>query len=236
MQDAYDVLSYLPWTSDICGFDNSDPLPTVATYASRSWLTTIHEDQMLDLLRHDLLLRGSKAEIENMAFFPKLREGYNQRNTGQYNEAQTFVRARSVGEALVAGERDGLGMMANINDNHWVALAIDFQKSVISYGDPFNKPPLLEITSVVNWWTFHHTGQEFSYQKMKVSPQQDGFSCGLLSPNALGHFYLPMEIPLINTADVNKERVRVLLRVVKQHLDQVEVCQKYVQIENKHSH
>jgi len=76
---------------------------------------------------------------------------------------------------------------------------------------------------VINWWTFHHTGREFAYRKMKISAQKDGFSCGLLGTNGLGHFYMPEKYPLIDVARVDMERVRVLLRVAQRHLDQADV-------------
>jgi hypothetical protein len=87
MQQAYDVLSYLPWLGNICGFDNDEPLHKLALYMSCKWLTTTHQDQMLDLLQCDLLLKGSKFEIENMAFFAKLRQGYDCCDMDVYDES-----------------------------------------------------------------------------------------------------------------------------------------------------
>ena len=56
MQEAYDMLSCLPWSGDIYGFDHCEPLYMLATYASHKWLATTHENQILDLLQWDLLL------------------------------------------------------------------------------------------------------------------------------------------------------------------------------------
>jgi hypothetical protein len=50
MQEAYDMLSCLPWSGDVRGFDASEPLYKLATYASREWFTTTNENQILDLL------------------------------------------------------------------------------------------------------------------------------------------------------------------------------------------
>jgi hypothetical protein len=93
MQWAYDVLSYLPWSGDICGFGDPEPLHRLATYASHAWLASMHENQMLDLLRRDLLLRGSKVEIQNLSFFKDLQQAYEQRDTGQYDQSNHFARA-----------------------------------------------------------------------------------------------------------------------------------------------
>jgi hypothetical protein len=178
---------------------------------------------MPDLLRRDLLLKGSKVEIENMAFFAKLQQGYDCR-VDVYNQSRAFARPHGVALALEVGERDGLGLGINIEGDHWVSAALDFKNSMIYYGDPLNGDPTDKVQSVLNWWTFHHTGQKFAYQKLKVTIQRDGFSCGLLAPNGLAHFYLPNEYLLISAAEVDTERVQILLRVVQRHLYQAEAC------------
>lgn len=197
----------------------------MATYASRAWLGTTHENQILDLLRRELLLKGSRIEVPGMAFFATLRDACQCRNTGEYEGSRHFAWIRGIGEALVLGERDGLGTMVNIDGDHWVAIALDFEESLIWYGDSFGQDAVEEVTSVLDWWTFHHTGQKFEYRKLKISSQKDGFSCGLLGPNALFHFYLPDLYPLIDVTKVDTERVRLLLRVAQRHLDQSDVGQ-----------
>jgi hypothetical protein len=150
-----------------------------------------------------------------MAFFTTLGQAYACRDTGEYEGSRHFAWIRNIGEALVSGDRDGLGTMTNIGGDHWVAIALDFEESLIWYGDSFRQKPVEEVTSVVNWWTFHHTGRNFTYRMLKISSQNDGFSCGLLGPNALFHFYLPDKYPLVDVAKVDAERVQLLLRVVQ---------------------
>ena len=91
MQEAYNILSYLLWSGNICGFDDDEPLHTLAMYASCAWLSTLHENQMLDLLWHDLLLTQSNIEIGNMAFFTTLQKAYDCRDTGEYDESNHFA-------------------------------------------------------------------------------------------------------------------------------------------------
>jgi hypothetical protein len=78
-----------------------------------------------------------------------------------------------------------------------------------------DRVPVEKVTSVLDWWTFHHTGTEFIYRTLKIPPQKDAYSCGLLGTNTLFHFYLPDTYLLINMARVNTERVRVLLKVAQ---------------------
>ncbi|KIM71177.1 hypothetical protein PILCRDRAFT_93993 [Piloderma croceum F 1598] len=184
IQEAYDILACIPWSGNIQGFDKREPLHKLATYASCSWLGTTHENQMLDLF-------GSSIEIANMAFFSTLCKAYEHCDTGEYEDSHSFAWVRGIGEALVNGKRDGLGTMVNIGGDHWVAIALDFLQSVVWYGDLFGQEPVDEVTSVINWWTHHHTGYEFLYWKLKIASQKDGFLCRLIGLNALGHFYLP---------------------------------------------
>ena len=62
---------------EISRFDDCEPIHTLATFASHEWFSTLHKNQMLDLLWQDLLLQNYKIEIENMVFFPKLKEASN---------------------------------------------------------------------------------------------------------------------------------------------------------------
>jgi hypothetical protein len=55
----------------------------------------------------------------------------------------------------VTDKRYGLGTMVNVGGDHWVAIALDFEHSAVWYGDSFGRRPVEEVTSVLNWWTFH---------------------------------------------------------------------------------
>jgi hypothetical protein len=72
------------------------------------------------------------------------------------------------------GEHHGLGTMVNTGGDHWVAIALDFEHSVIWYGDSFGQRPVKEVTSVLDWWTFHHTGNKFIYCMLKITAPKDG--------------------------------------------------------------
>jgi hypothetical protein len=73
---------------------------------------------MLDLLQHDLLLKGSDVEIGNMAFFQTSQEAYNHWETREYDENRHFACPWSIGQALEMGERGGLNTMVHINSDH----------------------------------------------------------------------------------------------------------------------
>ena len=70
----------------------------------------------------------------------------------------------------------------------------------------------------VDWWTYHHTGKELAHDKLAITPQDDGFSCGLL---ALAHRANPKKYPLIQAAKVDDARLKILLAVITWHIDNV---------------
>jgi hypothetical protein len=150
------VLTTLSRFTSISGFNNTEPLHILSTYTSKSWLSTMHEDQMLDLLCTDTLRKGLNVEILGMYFFQKLQDGYRLQATGTYKESKTFTPAWSIGKALEAGERSAMGMMVNIHSDHWIAVAIDFQASTVWYGDRFGYDPAEEVTSVLDWCVRGH--------------------------------------------------------------------------------
>ncbi|TFY52975.1 hypothetical protein EVG20_g10320, partial [Dentipellis fragilis] len=75
VEEVSDRLASLPWSGTIRGFSNPEPIHTIATYAMpRAWFSDVHEHQMLDLLRTDVLnsLRRKDIEVENLDFFKKI--------------------------------------------------------------------------------------------------------------------------------------------------------------------
>jgi hypothetical protein len=222
IEEAYNILSALPWSGEIHGFDNTEPIHSLASYATHQWMSDVHENQMLDILRRSLMLRGESGfEIENLAFIPVLEQAYKHRESGEYEEIRYFRRVRGVGQALSCGARKALGLLANIGNKHWVAVMLDFDGDQILYGDSMGNCIPKALREMFDWWTYHHTGRTFTHARLRICHQLDGFSCGLLAFNALGHHFLPETFPLIDTADVDNERLKIFLKVARRHMDQV---------------
>ncbi|KDQ50956.1 hypothetical protein JAAARDRAFT_199506 [Jaapia argillacea MUCL 33604] len=51
VNEVLDALGTLSWSGTIHGFGDEEPMFKLATYATQDWLSTVHENQMLDLLR-----------------------------------------------------------------------------------------------------------------------------------------------------------------------------------------
>ncbi|KAJ8579778.1 hypothetical protein M405DRAFT_754106 [Rhizopogon salebrosus TDB-379] len=219
-----DVLFRLSWTDVIKGFDAQEHVYELAKYATTHWLSDTHENQMLDLLRQKVHRHpgGMLVEVENTYFYGYLVKGYEARQTGQYKADRYFTHTREIGHALSTGLRSQIGCIANINGNHWVAFVLDFRQRSILIADSLGVD-VGDLLNVLHWWTSHHTGHHFTQQSLAITHQLDGFSCGLLSFNALAHHFLPDTNPLIgaDASAVANGRLRMMLDVAARHFDQV---------------
>lgn len=223
IDEAYLALSTLQWSGNIQGFDNEEPINHLARYATHQWLSDIHENQMLDILRRELLLdpTTSGIEVESLEFLGYIESAYKQRGSGEYEESKYFAHTRRLGKELSSGARKSVLLLKNLDNEHWVALDLNFKESYIRYGDSFGEEPPPELMCAVDWWTYHHTGQEFGHSKLAITCQEDGFSCGLLAYNCLAHRANPTKHPLIEATKVDDARLEILLAVIRRHTDNV---------------
>jgi hypothetical protein len=76
---TYLALSTLQWSGNIQGFDNTELMNHLARYATHQWLSDVHKNQMLDMLRQELLLDPTKQDIEvqSLTFMAWIESGYN---------------------------------------------------------------------------------------------------------------------------------------------------------------
>jgi hypothetical protein len=130
---AFLALSTLQWSGTIQGFDNNEPISDLARYCTHQWLSDVHKNQMLDLLRRDLILdpMASHIEVENLAFMLFIERGYEARNSRDYEQRNYFAHARGLGEALSCGTRETVKLIKNLGNKHWVSIDLDFKGSCI---------------------------------------------------------------------------------------------------------
>lgn len=222
VDEVYTALDTIQWSGPIQGFDNPEPLVLLSRYLSTSsWFSDVEQNQMLNLLRQDLLYNpeGKKMELQGLDFFQKLSEGFQAKET--YGEGRAFARARGIGHALATGSCDAIGMMINLDDEHWVSLVCDFRNETILYGDSLKRSMPNGVKEVIDWWTFNHTGKEFTHLDLDVPKQTNFHSCGLMAFYSLAVFLLPNTYHMIDPKNVDSECLKILLRVINRHQDYV---------------
>ncbi|KAF8232076.1 hypothetical protein L208DRAFT_1274027 [Tricholoma matsutake] len=186
------------------GFEIAIGTHYLSAYATQAWLLSEHEDQMLDLLQREImeLSIGTSGNIKNTQFPMKLSLAYTSQK--KYAEGQEFWWAHMEGEKLARGVCHKLGMITNINVNHWVTIVLDFTNHLILYGDSLHQLHHHDLIIELEWWIHHHTGFTFEVKDSPVSHQTDGYSCGLLAWNALVIYFLGKKgYPLIKPEDLD---------------------------------
>jgi hypothetical protein len=98
--------------------------------------------------------------------------------------------------------------------NHWCALIIDATKHTLHYGDPMGSPPPAELIGVMGWWLGLSFTEEFTMQALPITRQTDGFSCSILTINALAHYVIPSTLLLLNGPLCLLARTDMLLKVI----------------------
>ncbi|KAJ7803889.1 hypothetical protein B0H14DRAFT_2612956 [Mycena olivaceomarginata] len=135
LQAAFTALKELPWKGVVKGFREKEEVETLARWLTTDWLTTTHEHQMLETLADDLALDESSPDTIPITFFAHtLSRGFY--NPEAYRTGREWRWVRRLGDAFATGQRKRFGTIANINENHWVAIAFNCEEKVIYYGDP----------------------------------------------------------------------------------------------------
>ena len=219
VDEIYQALSAMPWYSKIEGFTNDEDITHLTWYLTNQWLSDVHQNEMLDLLQHDLALDAAIAciEVENMAFMVFIKWGYKAQATDSYENSNYFAHAHGLSTALASGERESVLLMKNITGAHWVGIVCDFANSCIMYGDSFNDKAPADMVLTIKWWTHHHTGITFSKRCPDITQQTDSFSCRMYSHNGLSHFTHPERYPLIHPSTIANTNLRTLLAIIQCH-------------------
>jgi hypothetical protein len=216
VDDVYQAMSSLPWSGSVQGFSEHEDIIHLHKYATTDWLASVHENQMLDILRDDIIQRNAdsnKIDIKLTYFTQGLCMAFSRQA-----KASGKLRMRYKSEPVLEGTMY-LGTIANCWENHWVAVVVDFHTQTIWHGDSLGWEIEPQLKGALEWWTSQQTSKAFMHRTLPITRQIDGFSCGLLAWNALAHFFLPEEFPLMDAAEVTSERLQVLLKICSRPRD-----------------
>jgi hypothetical protein len=218
VEEVFHALSTLTWDENLQGFspNATDSLENLTAYASTNWLNGEHANQMLDLLKIDIEQAGLSAiEVANTYFYAKISQGYE--DVEKYTSHSSFRVYRHMGHMLATGALDLLAFLANLNQNHWVAVVLDFKNGIIWYGDSLGEKIPSSMEKNLKWWTKFHSGKDFTVKKLIITIQKDSFLCCLLAWNALCVFIFPKTAHFIPAERVAEGRLKMLLQIIYQH-------------------
>ncbi|KAF8992627.1 hypothetical protein BDQ17DRAFT_1181232, partial [Cyathus striatus] len=181
---ALKMFNCIPQTGNISGFSFNSPLHSLTTYPSQAWFSSTHISHHLDLLWVDLIQvgLGTSHEVVDDFFFIILHKDYFKTGKDQVHW--------TIGEDLSSGTCKLICGIANVDKNHWVAIAVNGEQRLIFYSDS-NGGRSSELVNALKWWISVHTKVEFAVFDMPVTWQADEFSCRPFALNAVGTFVLP---------------------------------------------
>ena len=125
---------------------------------------------------------------------------------------------RSVEEQLIQRRHSVVVSIAWVpvgSDGHWIAYIVDPLTSTISHGDSLGQRIPVELKAALQWWLCGlREKMELprhlpSFERISVTSQDDGFSCGILSTNSLLHHLLPHQFPLVARDKISIKRYRI---------------------------
>lgn len=213
------LLLQLPWGGQTAGFGkDNEPMHLMSRYLSHRWLQSTHINQQLDILRFDLQRAGIiNCEITSPYTFDIIAQMHQAREGTPYCRDGAGVRKNiwGIGEELSSGRRKVLASVTNVNGNHWVAIVVNATNFTVKYGDSFGSDRKSELVDAVTWWLQFHIPTPFRSDGLSITKQEDGFSCGVLSIDAVRHAILPGAVLIqpSSSAAIQRARVEMFVRV-----------------------
>ena len=134
IKQVYNMLACISWASNINRFSASITTDHLATYLTKDWFSDEHKNQMLYLLQQEVSRERRDDGIDICdTFFVKRLIDLQKDTAGpdRYAMASSYAWLRVKGQELAMGVLETLAMIANIGDDHWIALILDFKSSTI---------------------------------------------------------------------------------------------------------
>jgi hypothetical protein len=100
---------------------------------------------------------------------------------------------------------------------------VSVQNKSIYYGDSLNSPILPTLLETYQWWISQHSPTVFDLKHLPITHQEDYYSCGVLSDNALAHFALPKLFPIFKSFEAQAARMSAFVRVASHILERVSI-------------
>ena len=207
-------LSCFPWNGANCSVHD------MVSLLSDSWLSDFHIDYVLVKISHHYCSNyGAEASSQHV-LLPVFELGSivsaYRGGTGHGRAAEKSKHLLEVENRIILGQVNSVAGVLHLT-NHWTSLVITFKPPRIFYGDSLENPMPLDKASSFRRWISHmlsRSGHEFqesdiSIYSLEITVQQDPISCGLFALNAISHYYLQQNSPLLQSDILSLARYRM---------------------------
>ncbi|HEV7738639.1 MAG TPA: hypothetical protein VGO47_14860 [Chlamydiales bacterium] len=215
IKDVLEMFTLLPWSGTLCGVDWTMSIQALLMLLGTKWLSTDHMDLLLYATKRRLSSKLDvlqQYQLYELAFVNKLISAYQ-------TEGKIPDRIHKVAAELASGKCLGIGGYVNVNGNHWVSWAVS-KDWTLYYGDSQSNEVDKNVEAALTWWLQPYSRQAISLKRMDISAQLDSYSCGILSDNALEHFFAS-DVPLVSQAQIPVLRCKTFLDISRRHLAMV---------------
>jgi hypothetical protein len=216
IKEVLKMFTLLPWSSELCGVNWTMSIQALSTFLGTKWLSTDHMDLLLHATKRRLSRKCDvlqQYQLLELAFINKLISVYR-------TEGKIPDRMHKIAAELASGQCHGVGGFANVNGNHWISWAVS-KDWVVYYGDGNGHSDVDKtVEAVLKWWLQPYSRQEIKLKRMNISSQHDSYSCGILSDNALEHFFAS-DVPLVTQTGISILRCKAFLEYGQRHLAMV---------------
>jgi Ulp1 family protease catalytic subunit len=219
-----DLLSTVPWNYSLprsLGFH----VVELAKFCTDDWMGDVQMDQMVFVINNQLQ-STNQIVLDWPHTFLMIRTYRYNRDT--YFDKPTVLHTNG---AKIEGKNPThtkIGIYFSVNcsgdlpvpntmGNHWVGVVVDVVEKKILYVDPKKYPPPSELMLVLRWWLGQHVEGDFvvDTEVLACTWQNDDFSCGVWTLNAIAHHLCPRKFRLIqNSQDAIKERRTQIKQIV----------------------
>ncbi|KAJ7922261.1 hypothetical protein B0H13DRAFT_2411763, partial [Mycena leptocephala] len=212
-----DRILALPWYSGLRGFQERAVEGLANFCKPMAWFKTAEINQMLELLDdEDIELRSRGIRVIPSDYTRDIVRVY--RNEGlEYDVSPRYRKIRELGEDFAKDRGKELATIANVDEDHWVTLIVDFTSETVYYFDSAKRPINAELREAYNWWIDQHHSTEFGWVALPCPQQIDSYNCGLFAANRVAHYIDPKKYPLLNPQACDDERLHVLAKILDRH-------------------
>ena len=218
--EILDLLSTVQWNYSLPRSLGSHLL-SLAKFGTDDWLEGVQMDQMAFIINNEMQ-STDEIILDWPHTFLMIREYRFARDT-YFDTMLVKPTTLHKNGAKIEGENPTYKKIAiyfSINcggdlpvpdtkGNHWVGVVVDVVEKIILYVDPMKHPPPNELILVLQWWLGQHVSGNFvvDTETLACTLQNNNFSCGIRTLNAIAHHLCPNQFQLIqNHQDAIKER------------------------------
>jgi len=236
LRDRLDrTLVNIHWQGFLNGQRRDRSVEDIFTLLSNSELNSGQVNDLLELIRNQLVAGSDGISPPHLVAPTELAVlvtwSYEHHNKADYRKQ---LLQATIEEDLIDGRKLSVASVSWISpsgNGHWVPYIVNPASSYIAYGDSLGQPIPETMLAALQWWLLDvrekmnlSVDEPVVIRPILVTPQYDGFSCGILSTNSIGHLLLHDEFPLVGQDPVSIKSYRTKHTIEILMLDAEFVC------------